>query len=629
MGNIMSDKKPGVISSFFRFIYQAFRFVRNTVLNLLFLVVLCVFVVAIMQEEEQVSITDKTALVLNIDGALVEEKTWVDPLSKAINQGTGSEEENPEVLVRDVVKVVREATKDNRIQALVLRLDNMSSGSMDKLQAVGVELEKFKAANKKIYATGSYYTQGQYFLASYADSINLQPMGTVMLEGFGSFPMYYKAALEKLQISTHVFKVGTYKSAVEPFTRNDMSPEAKEANKAWLDDLWGTYKEQVAARRGFEVTNFDETYASLLTRLKAADGDMTKYALDAKLVDTVKTRQEFRKELIALVGEDKENHTFNQVNFDDYLSLVQPKHQMVNPLTDKVAVVIARGSIIDGKAKAGTIGGDSTSDLLRQAREDDKVKAVVLRIDSGGGSAFASEVIAEEIRALKAAGKPVIASMGAVAASGGYWIAAPADEIYAAPTTITGSIGIFALLHTAENAMATLGVNVDGVGTTELAGLSGGVPLFKGLRPEAAEILQSSINHGYQQFLTHVASNRKMETAAVDKIAQGRVWTGKKALELGLVDKLGTYEDAIAAAAEKASLKNYDVQIIEPKLSEEEQLMQNLFGAAASAGLLPHSLAEQSPLKKLLNATERQFEVLSKFNDPNGVYAYCFSCTVE
>lgn len=629
MGNIMSDKKRGVISSFFRFIYQAFRFVRNTVLNLLFLVVLCVFVVAIMQEEEQVSITDKTALVLNIDGALVEEKTWVDPLSKAINQGTGSEEENPEVLVRDVVKVVREATKDNRIQALVLRLDNMSSGSMDKLQAVGVELEKFKAANKKIYATGSYYTQGQYFLASYADSINLQPMGTVMLEGFGSFPMYYKAALEKLQISTHVFKVGTYKSAVEPFTRNDMSPEAKEANKAWLDDLWGTYKEQVAARRGFDVTNFDETYASLLTRLKAADGDMTEYALDAKLVDTVKTRQEFRKELIALVGEDKENHTFNQVNFDDYLSLVQPKHQMVNPLTDKVAVVVARGSIIDGKAKAGTIGGDSTSDLLRQAREDDRVKAVVLRIDSGGGSAFASEVIAEEIRALKAAGKPVIASMGAVAASGGYWIAAPADEIYAAPTTITGSIGIFALLHTAENAMATLGVNVDGVGTTELAGLSGGVPLFKGLRPEAAEILQSSINHGYHQFLTHVASNRKMETAAVDKIAQGRVWTGKKALELGLVDKLGTYEDAIAAAAEKASLKNYDVQIIEPKLSEEEQLMQNLFGAAASAGLLPHSLAEQSPLKKLLNATERQFEVLSKFNDPNGVYAYCFSCTVE
>jgi len=629
MGNFMSEQKPGVIGSFFRFIYQAFRFVRNTVLNLLFLILLTIFVVAIMQEEDQVTVTDKAALVLNIDGALVEEKTWVDPLSKAINQGTGSAEENPEVLVRDVVKVVREATKDSRIQAMVLRLDEMSSGSMDKLQAIGVELEKFKAAGKKIYATGSYYTQGQYFLASYADSINLQPMGTVMLEGYGTYPMYYKAALEKLQISTHVFKVGTYKSAVEPFTRNDMSPEAKEANKAWLDELWGTYKQQVAARRGFDVNNFDETYASLLARLKAADGDMTKYALDAKLVDTSKTRQEFRKDLIEIVGEDKENHTFNQVNFDDYLSLVQPKHAMVNPLTDKVAIVVARGSIIDGKAKAGTIGGDSTSDLLRRAREDDKVKAVVLRIDSGGGSAFASEVIAEEIRALKAAGKPVVASMGAVAASGGYWIAAPADEIYAAPTTITGSIGIFALLHTAENVMSTIGVNVDGVGTTELSGLSSGVPLFKGLRPEAAELLQSSINHGYDQFLTHVATNRKMDKAAVDKIAQGRVWTGKKALELGLVDKLGTFEDAIAAAAEKASLKQYDVQVIEQELSEEEQLMQNLFGAAANAGLLPQSLTEQSPLKKLFAAAEQQFAVLSKFNDPNGVYAFCFSCTIE
>lgn len=629
MGNFMSEQKPGVIGSFFRFIYQAFRFIRNTVLNLLFLILLTIFVVAIMQEEEQVTVTDKAALVLNIDGALVEEKTWVDPLSKAINQGTGSAEENPEVLVRDVVKVVREATKDSRIQAMVLRLDDMSSGSMDKLQTIGVELEKFKATGKKIYATGSYYTQGQYFLASYADSINLQPMGTVMLEGYGSFPMYYKAALEKLQISTHVFKVGTYKSAVEPFTRNDMSPEAKEANKAWLDELWGTYKQQVAARRGFDVTNFDETYASLLARLKAADGDMTKYALDAKLVDTTKTRQEFRQDLIAIVGEDKENHTFNQVNFDDYLSLVQPKHAMVNPLTDKVAVVVARGSIIDGKAKAGTIGGDSTSDLLRRAREDDKVKAVVLRIDSGGGSAFASEVIAEEIRALKAAGKPVIASMGAVAASGGYWIAAPADEIYAAPTTITGSIGIFALLHTAENVMSTIGVNVDGVGTTELAGLSSGVPLFKGLRPEAAELLQSSINHGYDQFLTHVATNRKMDRAAVDKIAQGRVWTGKKALELGLVDKLGTFEDAIAAAAEKASLKQYDVQVIEQELTDEEQLVQNLFGAAAHAGLLPASVTEQSALKKLMNAAEQQFSVLSKFNDPNGVYAFCFSCTIE
>lgn len=356
---------------------------------------------------------------------------------------------------------------------------------------------------------------------------------------------------------------------------------------------------------------------------------MTQYALDAKLVDTAKTRQEFRKDLIALVGEDKENHTFNQVGFEDYLSLVQPKHPAVNPLTDKVALVVARGSIIDGKAKAGTIGGDSTADLLRRAREDDKVKAVVLRIDSGGGSAFASEVIAEEIRALKAAGKPVVASMGSVAASGGYWIAAPADEIYASPTTITGSIGIFALFHTAENVMSTIGVNVDGVGTTELAGLSAGVPLFKGLRPEAQELLQSSINHGYDQFLTHVASNRKMEKAAVDKIAQGRVWTGRKALELGLVDKMGTLDDAIAAAADKASLKQYDVQVIEQELSPQEQMLQNLFSATAQAGLVPSGFGQTSELHQLFKAAEQEYKMLTKFNDPNGIYSYCFSYTLS
>lgn len=625
----MAEQKPGMVRSFFRFLYQAFRWVRNSVLNLLFIIVFGFFIAALLQEEEGVVVADKSALVLDLTGALVEEKTWVDPVSQAINEGTGSKDEDPEVLVRDVVKVVREATTDKRIQVMVLRLDEMTSGSMDKLQVIGAELEKFKAAGKKIYATASYYSQSQYFLASYADSININPMGSVLLEGFGSFPMYYKAALEKLQISTHVFKVGTYKSAVEPFTRNDMSPEAKEANKAWLDELWANYKQQVATRRGFDVSNFDETYARLLERLKAANGDMTQYALDAKLVDTAKTRQEFRKDLIALVGEDKENHTFNQVSFEDYLSLVQPKHPVVNPLTDKVALVVARGSIIDGKAKAGTIGGDSTADLLRRAREDDKVKAVVLRIDSGGGSAFASEVIAEEVRALKAAGKPVVASMGSVAASGGYWIAAPADEIYASPTTITGSIGIFALFHTAENVMSTIGVNVDGVGTTELAGLSAGVPLFKGLRPEAQELLQSSINHGYDQFLTHVASNRKMEKAAVDKIAQGRVWTGRKALELGLVDKMGTLDDAIAAAADKASLKQYDVQLIEQELSPQEQMLQNLFSAAAQAGLVPSNFGQTSELHQLLKAAEQEYKVLTKFNDPNGIYLYCFSCTID
>ncbi|ALZ76953.1 signal peptide peptidase SppA [Rheinheimera sp. F8] len=625
----MSEQKPGFIRRLLHSVWQGFRFIRNFVLNFVFALLFIGFIAVLFSDKAQVEVNDKTALVLNLKGDLVEEKQWVDPVEKAINESTGSEEDRPEILVRDLVKVINEAAKDDRVKVMVLALADLGSGSLDKLQQIGGALETFKAAGKKVFATGAYYSQNQYFLASYADSINLNPMGAVILEGYGSYPMYYKAALEKLQISTHVFKVGTYKSAVEPFTRNDMSPEAKEANGVWLTELWQNYKEQVAARRGFAVDNFDESFARLYDRINAANGDMTQYALDAKLVDTIKTREEFRQDIIALVGEDEDNHTFKQISYEDYQSLVIPPFPVVNPLTDKVALVVARGAIVDGNVKAGMIGGESTAKLLRTARYDDKVKAVVLRIDSGGGSAFASEQIAQEIRLLKAAGKPVIASMGAVAASGGYWIAAPADQIFAAPTTITGSIGIFALFHTAENAMTTLGLNVDGVGTTELAGFSSGLPLFKGLPADAEKLLQRSIENGYDEFITHVSTTRNIDKVQVDKIAQGRVWTGQTALKLGLVDKLGTLDDAIAAAAATASLKHFDVQLIEQEMTEQEKLMAQLFGSAKMLGLLPEQAVTMTPVQKLMQQLNQELQVLGQFNDPNGIYSVCFACQVQ
>lgn len=625
----MSEQKPGFIRRLLQSVWQGFRFVRNFVLNFVFALLFIGFIAVLFSEDEQIEVDASTALVLNLKGDLVEEKRWVDPVEKAISESTGAEEEQPEILVRDLVKVIDEATKDQRVKVMVLTLADLGRGSLDKLQSVGAALERFKAAGKKIYATGAYYSQNQYFLASYADSINLNPMGAVILEGYGTYPMYYKAALEKLQISTHVFKVGTYKSAVEPFTRNDMSPEAKEANNAWLQELWQNYKEQVAARRGFSPDNFDETFARLYERINAANGDMTQYALDAKLVDTIKTREEFRQDIIAIVGEDPDNHTFSQIAYEDYASLVLPPFPVNNPMTDKVGLVIARGAIVDGSVKAGTIGGESTAKLLRTARFDEKIKAVVLRIDSGGGSAFASEQIAQEIRLLKAAGKPVIASMGAVAASGGYWIAAPADQIYASPTTITGSIGIFALFHTAENAMSNIGLNVDGVGTTELAGFSSGLPLFKGLTPDAEKLLQRSIEHGYDQFISHVSTTRKIDKPQVDKVGQGRVWTGQKALELGLVDKLGTLDDAIAAAAELASLKHFDIQVVEQELTEQEKLMAQLFGNAKALGLLPEQSVTQTPVEKLMKQLNQELAVFSQFNDPNGLYSICFACQVQ
>lgn len=625
----MSEQKPGFIRRTLRAIWNGFRLIRNFVLNFVFVLLFVGFVAVLFSDKEQVEVGAKTALVLNLKGDLVEEKQWVDPVEQAISETTGSEEERPEILVRDLVKVIEAASKDDRIKLMVLTLSDLGGGSLDKLQLVGGALEKFKASGKKVYATGAYYSQNQYFLASYADSINLNPMGAVILEGYGSYPMYYKAALEKLQISTHVFKVGTYKSAVEPFTRNDMSPEAKEANSVWLNELWQNYKQQVAARRGFAVDNFDETFARLYQRIEAANGDMTQYALDAKLVDTIKTREAFRQDLIAIVGEDEDNHTFAQISYQEYHSLVVPPFPVNNPLTDKVALVVARGAIVDGNVKAGMIGGESTSKLLRTARYDDKVKAVVLRIDSGGGSAFASEQIAEEIRLLKAAGKPVIASMGAVAASGGYWIAAPADVIFASPTTITGSIGIFALFHTGEKAMSTLGLNVDGVGTSELAGFSSGLPLFKGLPIDASKLLQRTIENGYDEFITHVSTTRNIDKAQVDKIAQGRVWTGQTGLELGLVDKLGTLDDAIAAAAEKASLKQFDVQLIEQEMSEQEKILAQLFGSAKAMGLLPEHAVSLTPVQKLMKQLDQELKVLNQFNDPNGLYSVCFACQIQ
>jgi protease IV len=626
----MSDKNHGLIRRLFSAIGRIYRGFRSIILNLLFIAIVSVIAISIFSGDKKVEVPATAALILNITGDLVEEKRWTDPIATAINESLGGQEEAPEVLVSDVVTVINKATKDNRIQSMVLDLSMMGRGSLDKMQRIGNAIENFKAAGKKVFAYGSFYDQTQYYLASYADEINLSPMGAVLLEGYGSYPMYYKNALEKLKINTHVFRVGTYKSAVEPFMRNDMSDAAKEANIAWLTELWTDFKTQVSARRGFSADNFDETYAALLEKLQAADGDLSQYALKAGFVDQVKTREAFRRDLIAIVGEN-EDHTYNHVTFTDYADLVIPSQQFDNPLTDKVGIVVARGVIVDGKAKAGAIGGDSTAALLRLARHDDKIKAVVLRIDSPGGSAFASELIAQEIRLLREAGKPVIASMGAVAASGGYWIAAPTNEIWAAPTTITGSIGIFGLIHTAENALPSLGLNVDGVGTTELAGLSAGLPLFTGLDDKAKDLFQLLIERGYTEFLTLVSENRNMSNAEVDTIAQGRVWTGKKAQELGLVDKLGSLDDAVKAAAEKAGLDNYDVKVVLQPLSPGEQMIKELLGEAKANGWIPQSVgsAEQKLLGKLTKQLKQDFVLLNQFNDPNGVYSYCVSCSIN
>jgi protease-4 len=607
-------------------IWTGLTFSRRLFFNLIFIGIVIAIIVAISSgDSDKLMVEDKSALVLNLKGNLVIEKTFVDPAEEFFQQALGQEPENPEVLVRDLVKAIENAAKDKRIETIILSLNGFSGGGLDKLKRVGEALEVFKDSGKPIYAFGNSYNRNQYYLASYADSVYLHPMGGMLLEGYASYGTYFAEALENIKATPHIFKVGKYKSAVEPFTRNDMSPEAKEANRAWLNELWSQYKNNVAGTRPFDTGNFDETFDQVLSKFAAVEGDSAKYALSNNWVDGLRTRHEFRSEMTALLGEGSDDKPYNAITFDNYMNIINPPLPSVPSQKDKVAVVVAKGTILDGKQKAGTIGGDSTAALLRQAREDDTVKAVVLQVDSPGGSAFASEVIRNEVELLKQAGKPVVASMSTYAASGGYWISASADHIIAEPSTITGSIGIFGMFVTFENTFDYLGIHSDGVATNELNGIGVDRELSEGYK----NLIQMGIENGYDRFITLVATERNMSKEATNEIAQGRVWIGTQALELGLVDELGDVELAIAKAAELAELEDFDTRYVTPKLSAQEIFWQNFFKNAqvifggANFDLPTH------PILRAANDIEAEIKTLTKLNDPMSSYVLCLECQVK
>lgn len=620
-----------MIAKLFKGLWTGINFSRRLVLNFLFILIVILFIVSIASDGDEIKVADTSVLRLNLNGPIVEEKTYVDPVEAAINDATMGNDEPAEILLDDIIEVIDQATKDERISVILLDLQKMPNAHLNKLKQITQALERFKAADKKVIASGYYYSQAQYYLAAHANEVSMHPYGGVEIQGFAMYPLYFKDALEKLGITQHIFRVGTFKSAVEPFIRNDMSDAAKEANSVWLGALWQEYKQDVAAVRPFDESNFDETMDVFLAKMQAVNGDSGRYALEHQWVDSLKTNQQVRQELIALVGTEETGKTFNQVSFNEYLSLIKPPIEFDNPVTEKVAVVVARGTISDGERKAGEIGGDSTAALLRKARLDEKVKAVVLRIDSGGGSMFASEVIRAEVLALKAAGKPVIASMSSVAASGGYWIASAANEIWAAPSTITGSIGVFGNFMTFENTMAKIGVYSDGVATTEMAGLS----VTRPLNEKMAQVIQLSVEDAYQRFLEVVGEARNMTPEQVDNIAQGRVWIASQALELGLIDKLGNKQDAIKAAAELAKLDFYEVKTIKHSLSGQEQLMQDIFGNASvkafigSQSALQNALSNQASINGLVKQLTSEVESLQDYNDPQGIYARCLVCNIS
>lgn len=617
------------IKATFKFIWNAINFSRKLILNLIFFGFIFLVIFSIDEaEQEHLQIANESALVLNINGYLVEQKRYVDPVEAAFSD-LNEDKEPQEILVDDVVEAIESAANDSRIKVIVLELSAMHKSHLDKLKAVGDALVKFKSQGKQVIAYGDYYSQAQYYLASFADEIILHPYGGVSIDGFGVYPMYFKDALDKLSITQHVFRVGTYKSAVEPFIRNDMSDAAKEANRLWLSELWQHYKTDVAANRKFEISNFDEKMDTFVAKLEAASGDYAQYALQNRWVDRLATRQEVINQLIEMVGPGSTNGSYNRVAFEDYL-LIKQMNEFDFPHHDQVAVVVAKGSIVDGKQKAGEIGGDSTAALLKRARLNDNVKAVVLRIDSGGGSMFASEIIRNEVLALKEAGKPVVASMGSVAASGGYWIAASANEIWASENTITGSIGVFGTIMTIENSLKKLGVYSDGVGTTELQGSS----FTRGIDPKLASVIQMGVENAYGRFIDVVSEARNLPKERVDEIAQGRVWLATQALDFGLIDKLGGKQDAIHAAAALANLEAYSVITIEQELSKQEEMIQKIFGTAsvqnAVQALLPRNnmQALNSLLGTANDSIDTHVKMLTQFNDPNNIYVRCLYCEV-
>ena len=587
--------------------------------NLLFLA-LIIFLIWIFSYNAEEGFPDRAALILSPQGDIVEQKS-----ETVLSNRLFGEAAREETRLKDIIDVIDYAANDQRIQALVLDLDDLGSAGISKLHDIGEALKRFQAGGKKIFASGDYFDQYRYYLAAYADEINLDPMGDVFITGFGVYRNYFKSALEKLLIQFHVFRVGTYKTALEPFLRDNMSEHAKEANSAWLNVLWDAYKTDVAQLRGLAPENIDEYANNRSELLSRAGGDSARLALDFGLVDSLKTRDEVREELIKVVGEDEDDKSFNQIQFDEYLAAIQPKLSSARTDASKVGVIVAEGIILEGNQPPDKIGSDSLTELIRQAQQDEDIKAVVLRIDSPGGSALASDIIRRELERTRQDGKPVIVSMGSVAASGGYWIASAADEIWATATTITGSIGIYSAFPTFEKSLDFLGVHNDGVGTTRLADA---YDAARPLNPILADTMEQTIQYNYQRFIELVSEGRKLTQQEVEKVAQGRVWAGKTAEELGLVDAIGDLQDAIRSAAEKAGLTKYDVVYVEQPLTAGEQIIDRLNQLLSGVSSL-RRLPSAARLIGLYQNLPAELQQLTELKDPKGVYAYCPICDLR
>jgi protease IV len=602
---------------FFALVWRMLEGVRKT-LHLILLLIIFGFLLAALHTSVP-SVPRSAALVIAPEGELVEQLSS-DPLRRAIGQASGGPA--PETLLRDVIDAIESAKTDSRIKLIVLDLGNLSSSGLSKLQEIGAALRDFRTAGKRVVAVGDSLDQSQYYLAAQAGEVYLDPLGLVYIDGFSYYRMYLKDAIDKLGVDVNVFRAGTFKSYTDQFSRSDMAPSEREESGVWLNSLWSSYTQDVTRARSLRPSALDDYVTEAPAALAAVNGDAAKLALQRGLVTALKSRRQLGDEIKGLVGEDPDSHSFYSIGITQYLAAVRPKRALKGKSDAKVGIVVAAGEILDGHQPPGKIGGDSTADLLRQARYDNAVKAVVLRVDSPGGSMFASELILREVQALRKAGKPVVVSMSTYAASGGYYISAAANQIFASPTTLTGSIGVFSVVPTFQRTLEKLGVKVDGLGTTPLAG---DLRLDRPLDAATRQILQVSVDHAYDDFLHRVSEGRKKSVQDIDKIAQGRVWSGIDAQRIGLVDHLGGLKDSTDAAAKLAEIgADYSVEYIEPELSLREQLLLQLRSQAVRFGQIAGLIPPPNPLARALDPILEQARAVAALNDPRGLYAYCW-----
>ncbi|EAS7887057.1 signal peptide peptidase SppA [Salmonella enterica] len=607
------------IAGFFKWTWRVLNFVREMVLNLFFIFLVLVGVGIWMQigngsNSEQ---TARGALLLDISGVIVDKPSTNHRLGALGRQLFGASSDRlQENSLFDIVNAIRQAKDDRNITGIVLDLKNFTGADQPSMRYIGKALREFRDSGKPVFAVGENYSQGQYYLASFANKIWLSPQGQVDLHGFATNGLYYKTLLDKLKVSTHVFRVGTYKSAVEPFIRDDMSPAAREADSRWIGELWQNYLHTVSANRQILPQQLFPGAQAIIDGLTSVGGDTAKYALDHKLVDALASSADVEKALTKQFGWSKTENNYRAISYYDY-SLKTPADT-----GGTIAVIFANGAIMDGEETPGNVGGDTTASQIRDARLDPKVKAIVLRVNSPGGSVNASEVIRAELAAARAAGKPVVVSMGGMAASGGYWISTPANYIVASPSTLTGSIGIFGVINTVENSLSSIGVHSDGVSTSPLADIS----MTKALSPEVQQMMQLSIEYGYKRFITLVADARKRTPEQIDKIAQGHVWTGEDAKANGLVDSLGDFDDAVAKAAELAKLKQWHLDYYQDEPTVLDMVMDSMTGSVRA--MLPETIQAMlpAPLVSAANTVKAEGDKLAAFNDPQNRYAFCLTC---